>query len=339
MTLTEAYEEWGKQRERNVLYIKTRASFKRTWANLNMNTPCEDITFDMLGQALKQAHVVEVDRVRAASVMVHVLEFAHMKLDESIPQPNFTHSQLLRYGEEPKKEEPAKPITKKAKQNVETPKHDTEIPATNQETKVPEMEISEPKEESSVPKTEINVPKKGKKVRTLKKPEQKRTPKKMSKPVGRYPRPVAQLDPKDYKVIKVWDRLNDARKALNISNLNRALDNGKKAGGFYWCDADSINEFAPNKRVERKPVIKKDAKKKKQDTPAITFSNVAPKVVEPKPGNEITIPAGEPENEAAKFANTFLDTTDKAMIDELQRRGWSGELYLKIKNMTIKIEL
>ena len=51
----------------------------------------------------------------------------------------------------------------------------------------------------------------------------------------------------------------------------------------------------------------------------------------------VAMPTGNAKNEEP--CPTLLPFTDKELIDEIQRRGWSGEVLLKVKNVTIKIEL
>ena len=55
MTLKEAYEKWGKQKQRQTLYIKTRSAFMQVWRKLDFDTPCKMLTLSVLTEAIKKA--------------------------------------------------------------------------------------------------------------------------------------------------------------------------------------------------------------------------------------------------------------------------------------------
>ena len=87
MTLKEAYEKWGKQKQRQTLYIKTRSAFMQVWRKLDFDTPCKMLTLSVLTEAMKKRGPVFVeDKTRAASVMVHVLNLRR-KIEEVPSSP------------------------------------------------------------------------------------------------------------------------------------------------------------------------------------------------------------------------------------------------------------
>lgn len=51
----------------------------------------------MLARALQQANAEHDDKVSAASVMVHVLQYAHEQEPELNPEPTFNHTDILNY--------------------------------------------------------------------------------------------------------------------------------------------------------------------------------------------------------------------------------------------------
>ena len=93
-------EQWGKLKERQTLYIKTRNAFMQVWKKLDFSIPCKEVTLAMLREALaKRGPVYAEDKARAASVMVHVLTFAHQEQPQECPMPMFDYGALLKDAE------------------------------------------------------------------------------------------------------------------------------------------------------------------------------------------------------------------------------------------------
>ena len=53
------------------------------------------------------------------------------------------------------------------------------------------------------------------------------------KPRGKQPKPVAQIDPKTLKVVKVWPSRCEAERQLGACNIDRAVARKRMSAGFY----------------------------------------------------------------------------------------------------------
>lgn len=125
---------------------------------------------------------------------------------------------------------------------------------------------------------------------------------------GKQPKPVAQLDAKTLQVIKVWPSRSEAERELDACNLDRAIIRKRLAAGFFWCSPEDAEGFAPN--------------------PKSNLSTKAEPRLKPKPSpamkNEpTTVDNNAIRNAASKALEVF---TDNELLDELDRRGWQGEL-------------
>ena len=87
--------------ENRELYVKTRDAFRKAWFSLPTNKPCSYYTRDVLGEALAASREIESNKVKAASVMVHVLDFANWAEPKFNPKPDFTWQDLMEYTKGP----------------------------------------------------------------------------------------------------------------------------------------------------------------------------------------------------------------------------------------------
>ena len=98
--------------ENRELYVKTRDAFRKAWFSLPTNKPCSYYTRDVLGEALAASREIESNKVKAASVMVHVLDFANWAEPKFNPKPDFTWQDLMEYTKGPlRKTEDPEPDT------------------------------------------------------------------------------------------------------------------------------------------------------------------------------------------------------------------------------------
>ena len=75
MTLKEAYKQWSQQKENHDLFVKTREIFGRVWSSTPFNLECSNYSDTDLATYLLNSKSTYVDKVKATSVMVHVLRF------------------------------------------------------------------------------------------------------------------------------------------------------------------------------------------------------------------------------------------------------------------------
>lgn len=326
MTLKEAYEQWGKLKERQTLYIKTRNAFMQVWKKLDFSIPCKEVTLAVLREALaKRGPVYAEDKARAASVMVHVLTFAHQEQPQECLMPRFDYGALLKDAETERK---VLKIERKLPENVQ------KLPKVEQ--KLPDMEQRK--------QTRV----------TPKKPYQGERDT-LGRSKNRAKRKVAQIDPSTLKVVKVWDSMGAAENGLGIRNVTRAIDKKRIAGGFYWCDEKDAATFEPREDMrgrksgtagkpagaatEPLPTEQKTSKDDEDVANAPEAENIANAV---ERGIEDFIGGfghGAVQPGKTAVAPTLSEFTDKELIDEVQRRGWKGDVTLKVDNVEVKITL
>lgn len=321
MTLREAYDQWGRQKGVETFCAKTRSVFLRTWKLLDWNTPCKQLTLTVLTDAARRSKVFRNDAIKAASVMVHVLNYAHQQEPKEQPKPSFSYSDIM----EESHEDPVKKA-KKGGYGRET----CRTKKGRNRTKIAEIRPKSVKIGTEIAKI------------TQKFPDMKQEKDTLGRSKNRKKRRVAQIDPKTLQVVKVWDSMGQAESTLKIRNVTRAIEKRRCAGGYFWCDEKDIKTFTP----------KDDARGQNTIPPSrMTVKNAA--VIEekmdvghqqPEPGKQSPAaeePVQKPIVEStAEIPEppTLSDFMDKALIDELISRGWHGEIHIIIQKMTIKVE-
>lgn len=335
MNLGQAYQGWQQMEENRELYIKTRDAFRKAWFQLPKNKPCSYYTKEVLGNALAATYVIESFKAKAASVMIHVLNFANWAEPKFNPKPDFTFEDLMEYTKGPKREVAPAPesdekedlldaikirekavmtdikIEKVATFEPMTPCDEHGNPIEGSPSiiiPVPEsIEVSDDSSEdpcagisfdddnNEETKTEMNMEEKKKR--------------------GKQPKPVAQIDATTYQVIKVWPSMTEAEAELGIYHIAVAISKLRKAGGFYWslpADADTFKERLDEKMCqtgERQKPTKPATKKVDQRVADL---------------GQVALPSKGEERNAVKDALAVF--SDDELMEELDRRGWEGEL-------------
>jgi len=126
---------------------------------------------------------------------------------------------------------------------------------------------------------------------------------------GKQPKPVAQLDAKTLQVIKVWPSRSEAERELGACNLDRAIIRKRLAAGFFWCSPEDAEGFAPNPKSNLSP--KAEPRLKPKPSPAMK-------------NEPTTVDDNAIRNAARKALEVF---SDDELLDELDHRGWQGELH------------
>ena len=153
---------------------------------------------------------------------------------------------------------------------------------------------------------------------------------------GKQPKPVAQLDAKTLQVIKVWSSRSEAERELGACNLDRAINRKRMSAGFFWCspeDAEGfqpnpLSKYAPKTQPKKQTNAEKQQAKVKNNFPT-AVATLAPT---PKPDDATDVPN---DNQRGTAAHEALEVfTDDELLEELDRRGWQGELR-KVQIVTI----
>ena len=338
MTLKEAHTSWSQQENIKAFATKTRWIFDRLFKTL-YDEPCEKLTKDILREAISKAVLGFSDKVKGASVVVHVLKFAGVK-------PGFEYSDLTR----------DKDVT------ISQHTGHSEQKRNFSEQKLLKMERKEPILEQKFPETTQELPKTDQKFPKINN-DMKQDVDRLGRSRNRAPRPVAQIDMSTLEVIKIWPKKGAAEKELGIWNIDRAILKGRPAGGFYWCDEQDIDTFNPaddmrgrgakaNATARPLPARKKEKPKEKaekvKNPKADAPKTEAEKEPEATPAEQelpLLMDRGHITSTQGKTSPTLeqkitLDGfTDKELALELQRRGWTGEIKVKEGIVTITINL
>lgn len=338
MTLKEAHTSWSQQENIKAFATKTRWIFDRLFKTL-YDEPCEKLTKDILREAISKAMLGFSDKVKGASVVVHVLKFAGVK-------PGFEYSDL----------------TKDKTVTISQHTGHSEQKRNFSERKLLKIERKEPILEQKFPETTQELPKTDQKFPKINN-DMKQDVDRLGRSRNRAPRPVAQIDMSTLEVIKIWPKKGAAEKELGIWNIDRAILKGRPAGGFYWCDEQDIDSFNPaddmrgrgakaNATARPLPARKKEKPKEKaekvKNPKADASKTEAEKGPEATPAEQelpLLMDRGHITSTQGKTSPTLeqkitLDGfTDKELALELQRRGWTGEIKVKEGIVTITINL
>jgi hypothetical protein len=306
MKLDDAYQRWGQENE--TLYINTRQKFRKVWWLIPTNKPCEYYTLSVLGRALQQANADKGDKVQAASVMVHVLNYAHQQEPDLNPAPTFTHSDIVNY-------EGTKPS--KMVQAMESARG--QVPGSC------DVKVQSPDNER--PLVKVKPAAKAKREGEL------------ARRTGTPPKSVVQLDAETLKPIKVWKSCNAAQNGLGIKNVQRAISRCGISGGFYWCRPGDEETFKPaDKRTHnggRKAKTKSIDKPKYESVLAKDKKELMRKVFDgperPQPDLQTAVIEAQQvfEEEIVNHVEGVLrNCTQDELIAELRRRSWKGILHI-----------
>lgn len=295
MRLDEAYQQWGQQSENRELYKKTKEVFhKATWL-LPTNQQCSYYTLEMIARAFAQTSMAASDRTKAASVMCHVLNYAHTVDPDNNPKPNFGYEEITHF---------------KGKDMV-TLEESPAAPVRGQVPDMPEGQVPDSKEvgEQS-PGTErpmvmVKPAAKAKRMAELAKRDGGEAAKKAEKA-------VVQLDKDTLKPIKVWKSCHAPQTELGIRNVQRAVARHGLAGGYYWCRPADVETFKPNSVRGQVP------------------DRISPdRTDKPKPSYLKTRDGRyHLDTEQPTEAPTLADVTDEQLLAEIRRRGWKGQVTI-----------
>ena len=287
--------------ENRELYVKTRDAFRKAWFSLPTNKPCSYYTRDVLGEALAASREIESNKVKAASVMVHVLDFANWAEPKFNPKPDFTWQNLMEY-------------TKGPLRKTENPE-----PDTIQTLTVPEP--AEGREPAALGRRTLAT------IGTQEglEPLDGQKPLESHRSRGRAPQAYAQIDPKTLKVVKVWPSASDAERELGAHNLSRCDKLLRQSVNFYWTLADKVEDF--KKRLAAKRQANKKQEKKETKKPVIKQKNMSNSTyieLEEEDEREVRPAAPSRENSTKREIPDWLyDRLDKLGIIPNVVRGYN----------------
>ena len=304
MNLDKAYMNWRLEPENTQLAVKTEKLFRKMWWLIPTNQPCSYYTFGVLGRALSQVVGDRKEKAQAASIMFHVLSWAHQQEPDINPKPDFQYQDLLDYGTNKPAEEPA------------------EIPAATP-TAVP---AASPSAEDIDPLAGVDFPDPPEEPAKAPKPKAAARLKTARKAKSKAHISVVQLNAQSLEVIRIWQSGHAAEKELGIKNIYRAMESHRMAGGFFWCRKGEEKDFKPDplRRARFTSVLANTA-----DT--ASAASVSTKLL--AKGIE------ETREQFQKLADSYVQQvlercSDEELIGEMRRRQWKGTVEI-----TRKVEL
>lgn len=305
MKLDDAYQRWGQENE--TLYINTRQKFRKVWWLIPTNKPCEYYTLPVLGRALQQANADKGDKVQAASVMVHVLNYAHQQEPDLNPAPTFTHTDIV---------------------NFEGTKPSKMVQAIEEHEAAANTQQPTPITQSEAPLVKVKPAAKAKREGEL------------ARRTGTPPKSVVQLDADTLKPIKVWKSCNAAQNGLGIKNVQRAISRCGISGGFYWCRPGDEETFKPaDKRSKnggrakpKKAAVKVTTNAPKTESILAEKRELLHKVFD-SPERQQPETLAEACKNFQEAINEHVDQvlqhcSQDELIAELRRRSWKGVLHI-----------
>lgn len=334
MNLAQAYSGWQQQSQNRTLYAKTREAFRKAWFDLPTNKPCSYYTKEVLGEALAKTREIESNKAKAASVMIHVLTFANWAEPKFNPKPDFTIDDLMEYTKGPLADPDKIGGKNKLAERpscLDDMEDDTDLDI-DPVTALPRQAMAH--EAIDTIKVRENDPLAG-----IDFNEETKTQEDMKtkKPKGRQPKPIVQIDPDSLQVIKEWPSMSDATKELGLCHVEVAISKLRKAGGFYWSLAADADTFKA--RLEEKQ--RQADERQKQQAASMREKKTLKTVIKPSPAVQVantpdhtpsSVTQHQPEDEQPRnAANDALESfTDDELLEELDRRGWEGELRLTL---------
>lgn len=340
MTLKEAHTSWSQQKDIKAFATKTRWIFDRLFKTL-YDEPCEKLTKDILREVISKAVLVFSDKVKGASVVVHVLKFAGVK--PGFEYNDLTEDKTVTISQHTGHSEQKRNISERNFLRPDGSKR-PKAERLKIERKEPILKQKFPETTQELPKTDQKFPKNNN--------DMKQNVDRLGRSRNRAPRPVAQIDMSTLEVIKIWPKKGTAEKELGIWNIDRAILKGRPAGGFYWCDEQDIDTFNPaddmrgrgaKANATARPLPARKKEKPKTDV-SKTEAERGPEATPAEQELPLLMDRGHITSTQGKTSPTLekktLDAfTDKELALELQRRGWTGEIKVKEGITTITINL
>ena len=318
MTLKQAFTIWAYSPGNTVLAAKSREAVQRVlmkkWNNIGLEQFTEQFCRRIFYQSTESLEL----KVKAASILVYVLQWGSD--NGHCQRPTFTLAIAREEHERAEKDKGQQA------EGIVLPTLD-EMKGESVYMPADEPTVREKPEELARRKAELKARKS--ETKTEEDMEQKKTR-------GKQPKPVAQLDAKTLQVIKVWSSRSEAERELGACNLDRAINRKRMSAGFFWCSPEDAEGFQPNPQSKYAPKTqpKKQTNAEKQQAKVKNNFPTAVATLDSTPKHD-DAPNVTNDNQRGTAAHEALEVfTDDELLEELDRRGWQGELR-KVQIVTI----
>ena len=338
MTIQEAYTGWGSESEHVVVYNRTMNVFMRGFEMLDFGKRTSFYTKKDMATALAYSKLKKEEKPVAASIMYHVLIYAHEKDPVHQPAIDFSHEDLLGYEPVVPATDPVEPIS------VAAYKHDNVNPNDNvnssmiqdsgfriqkgQEPMAKSQSKAKPQPQTAFEQLLLNnkplnkfngVLDSGNSQPSAIRPqtsETQSTKNYMNRETNNFCRAakaVKRIDPTTGRTVSAYESISDAQRKTCVKNIQRAIKTGGTAGGYKW-------EF-----VEGHDLNGND---NDNDNVNDNSSMIQDSGFRLQKGQE---PTANSQSETQPSLSSF---TDQEIIDEIKRRGWKGDISI---TMNIKL--
>lgn len=296
MTLKQAFTIWAYSPGNTVLAAKSREAVQRVLMKKWNDIGLEQFTEQFCRRIFYQSTESLELKVKAASILVYVLQWGSD--NGHCQRPTFT------------------------------------IAIAREEHERAQKDKAQPDDDSRDPLEGIDF---NDETKTEKNMDEKKTR-------GKQARKICQIDAETLQVIKTYDSCSEGCRAAGVKNIDRAIKRLQLAGGYYWQYPEDVATFADrlaakrsaskpqSKTAKPKPKVESDAEKQQAKVKNNFPTAVATLAPTPKPDDA---PNVTNDNQRGTAAHEALEVfTDDELLEELDRRGWQGELR-KIQIVTI----
>ena len=295
MTLKQAFTIWAYSPGNTVLAAKSREAVQRVLMKKWNDIGLEQFTEQFCRRIFYQSTESLELKVKAASILVYVLQWGSD--NGHCQRPTFT------------------------------------LAIAREEHERAEKDKAQPDDDSRDPLEGIDF---NDETKTEEDMEQKKTR-------GKQARKICQIDAETLQVIKTYDSCSEGCRAAGVKNIDRSIKRLQLAGGYYWQYPEDVATFADrlaakraakpqSKTAKPKPKVESDAEKQQAKVKNNFPTAVATLAPTPKPDDA---PNVTNDNQRGTAAHEALEVfTDDELLEELDRRGWQGELR-KVQIVTI----
>lgn len=356
MTLKDAYTEWAAIPENTAMAARNRSAVDgillKDLGQMDVRELTAFVVRKHMASIAESCDEIKKRKVRSASILVQVLKYAAGK--SMCVMPDFDYS--IASAKDSYINNSARSLQEVLGQENSEGAIAPEPPLRNENEKYPSRY-----KPGHVPAT------KGKKWDEIMSKEKQENCKKGWKNIiehraphspnsGRKKIPVVQLDPETLKEVAHFEDIASAGRSTGVCNIQRAMNDHKMSGGYYWARPEDVDGFEPG--YKRGPKTTTWSRKKKEETNAVnkqadtkgsTMSEENEVVGKPVsggpdkncpavgPGKPLDKSATEREGAMPQAANAAVvertplsSFTDDELKGELCRRGWYGTPYQQL---------
>lgn len=286
VTLNQAFTMWANDPGNTAFAAKSRMPVQQVLMKKYGDVALEQVTKDFAERLFRESTADHETKVKAASVLVHVLTWGASK--DYCRTPEFDISV-------------AGPDRQRGKFEDFMRKRRAMVAAAAKEALLPDAG----RKQAAKPVTE--------------EPAQ---PKKRKGHKGAKMKRVCKLDPATLEVLDTYDSLTEACRANGIVKLTHALSHHQRAGGFYWCMPEDVKDFRTSKGYagRKKPEAEKPSDVHLEKSERLQISREELARARRSDGQGRLTPSPGASHRALEVF------TDDELIDELRSRQWHGEI-------------